>query len=38
MFQGYQQSTGNVKQTLPYLGNVAQARSRKIKGVHGGGP
>ena len=27
-----QQGTGNVKQTLPYLGNTAQARSRKIKG------
>ena len=27
-----QQGIGNVKQTLPYLGNVAQARSRKIKG------
>ena len=27
-----QQSTGNVKQILPYLGNMAQAKSRKCKG------
>ena len=26
------QGTGKVKQTLPYLGNVAQVRSKKIKG------
>ena len=26
-----QQGTRNVKQTLPYLGNVAQARSMKSK-------
>ena len=26
------QGIGNVKQTLPYPGNAAQARSRKIKG------
>ena len=31
-FQGMaQQGTGNVKQTFPYPGNAAQARSRKIK-------
>ena len=28
-----QQGTGNVKQTLPYPGNVAQAKSRKSKWV-----
>ena len=27
-----QQSTGNLKQILPYLGNMAQAKSRKCKG------
>jgi len=26
-----QQGTGNVKQTLPYLGNATQVRSRKSK-------
>ena len=30
-----QQGTGNVKQTLPYPGNVAQVRSRKSKRVQG---
>ena len=27
-----QQGTGKVKQTLPYPGNVVQARCKKIKG------
>ena len=26
------QGIGNIKQILPYLGNVAQAKSRKSKG------
>ena len=28
-----QQDTKNVKQTLPYLGNAAQAKSMKVKGT-----
>ena len=29
-----QQGTGNVKHTLPYLGNAAQARSKNDKGYN----
>ena len=32
-----QQGTGNVKQTLSYLGNAVQARSRKKNGTGKGG-
>ena len=32
-----QQGTRNVKHTLPYLGNAAQARSKKSKWVQGEG-